>query len=40
MGKIIINEDGIDIDVQDNGESFKMKLDENGVKIKAKDDDQ
>ena len=37
-GHIIINEDGIDIDIQDDDESFQMKIDENGVKIKAKDD--
>ena len=36
--RIRINENGIDIDVEDNGESFKMKLDENGIKIKTKDD--
>ena len=34
---IIINEDGIDIDVKDGGESFKMKIDEDGVEIKADD---
>jgi hypothetical protein len=34
-GRIIINEDGIDINVNDNGESFEMKIDENGVKIKS-----
>ena len=32
---IIINKEGIDIDLEDNGDSFKMKIDENGVKIKA-----
>jgi phage shock protein PspC (stress-responsive transcriptional regulator) len=36
-GRIIINEDGIDINVKDNGESFEMKIDENGVKIKSKE---
>jgi hypothetical protein len=35
--RVIINEDGIDINIKDNGESFKMKIDENGVDIKAKD---
>ncbi len=35
--RVIINEDGIDINIRDNGESFKMKIDENGVDIKAKD---
>ncbi|NHF59501.1 PspC domain-containing protein [Flavobacteriaceae bacterium TP-CH-4] len=39
-GRIIINEDGIDINFQDeDGESFKMKIDEDGVNIKAKDKD-
>ena len=33
--KIIINEDGIDIDISEDGESFKMKIDEDGVRIKA-----
>ncbi len=37
-GRIIINEDGIDINFQDeDGESFKMKIDEDGVNIRAKD---
>jgi hypothetical protein len=36
-GHIIINEDGVDIDLQDNGDSFRMKIDENGVRIKADD---
>jgi phage shock protein PspC (stress-responsive transcriptional regulator) len=34
---IIINENGIDIDIKDNGDSFKMKINEDGVKIKADD---
>ncbi|MEO1545224.1 MAG: PspC domain-containing protein [Bacteroidota bacterium] len=34
-GKIIINEDGVDIDIQDNDEGFQMKIDEDGVKIQA-----
>ncbi|SHI80742.1 phage shock protein C (PspC) family protein [Arenibacter nanhaiticus] len=33
--KILINKEGIDIDIKDNGDSFKMKIDENGVKIKT-----
>ncbi len=33
--KIIINEDGIDINIQDGGDSFEMKIDEDGVKIKT-----
>ncbi|MDC6365137.1 MULTISPECIES: PspC domain-containing protein [Flavobacteriaceae] len=36
-GKIIINEDGVNIDVKDNNDSFEMKIDENGIKIKAGD---
>lgn len=35
---VIINEDGIDIDIKGNGDSFEMKIDENGVKIKAGED--
>ncbi|AEM69205.1 phage shock protein C, PspC [Allomuricauda ruestringensis DSM 13258] len=35
-GKIIINEDGIDIDIKDNQDSFEMKINEDGVKVKAK----
>ncbi|SNZ00478.1 PspC domain-containing protein [Flagellimonas pacifica] len=34
-GKIIIDENGVDIDIQDNNDEFKMKIDENGIKIKA-----
>ena len=34
-GHIIINEEGINIDVEDGGESFRMKVDEDGVEIKA-----
>ncbi len=38
-GRIIINEDGVDIDIKDNdGDSFEMKIDENGVKIKTKEE--
>ncbi len=37
--KIIINEDGVDIDIQENGESFKLKINEDGVKIKAKENE-
>ncbi|MEM9076180.1 MAG: PspC domain-containing protein [Bacteroidota bacterium] len=36
-GKIIINEDGVDIDLKDGTDSFKMKIDEDGVQIKAGD---
>jgi len=35
-GKVIINEEGIDIDVNEtDGDSFEMKIDENGIKIKS-----
>ncbi len=37
--RIIINGDGIDIDIKDNRDSFKMKIDGNGVKIHADNDD-
>src|SRR6056297_645017 len=36
-GKIIINEDGIDIDIKDNQDSFELKINEDGVKVKAKE---
>lgn len=35
--RIIINEDGVDIDIKDANDSFKMKIDKDGVKIKAND---
>ncbi|WP_435622826.1 PspC domain-containing protein [Flagellimonas sp.] len=34
-GKIIIDGDGVDIDIKDNSDSFKMKIDEDGIQIKA-----
>ena len=34
-GKIIINGDGVDIDLKDGSDSFQMKIDEDGVQIKA-----
>lgn len=38
-GRIIIDEDGVDIDIIDeDGDSFKMKIDEDGVKIKTKEE--
>jgi phage shock protein PspC (stress-responsive transcriptional regulator) len=37
--KIIINEDGVDIDIKEDGESFKMKIDEDGVNIRAKENE-
>jgi phage shock protein PspC (stress-responsive transcriptional regulator) len=36
-GRIIIDEDGIDIDVQDSRDTFRMKIDENGIELKAKE---
>ena len=36
-GRIIINKDGVDINVEDGSDSFEMKIDEDGVEIKAKD---
>ncbi|MDF0706168.1 PspC domain-containing protein [Flagellimonas okinawensis] len=36
-GKIIINEDGIDINIKDDQDSFEMKINEDGVKVKAKE---
>ncbi|MEM9142941.1 MAG: hypothetical protein AAGA86_08140, partial [Bacteroidota bacterium] len=38
--KIIINGDGVDIDIQDGSDSFEMKINENGVKIRAKENDE
>jgi hypothetical protein len=34
-GKIIINEDGVDINISDEQDSFEMKIDKDGVEIKA-----
>ena len=40
-GKIKINKNGININIQDdNGESFKMKINEDGINIKAKENDE
>jgi phage shock protein PspC (stress-responsive transcriptional regulator) len=36
-GTIIINEDGIDIDINDDEDSFEMKIDEDGVQIKSEE---
>ena len=35
--RVIINGEGIDINVEDGAESFKMKIDEDGIEIKADD---
>ena len=37
-GHIIIDEDGVDIDIKDSDESFRMKIDEDGVRINTNDD--
>lgn len=34
-GHIIIDENGVDIDLQDDDDTFRMKIDEDGVKIRA-----
>ncbi len=34
-GKIIIDENGLNIDVKDRNDQFEMKIDENGIKIKV-----
>jgi len=36
-GKIIINEDGVDIDLKGGKDNFKLKIDENGVQFQTKD---
>jgi hypothetical protein len=33
--KIIIDENGVDIDIKGDGDNFKLKIDEKGVQIKA-----
>jgi len=35
--KVIIDEDGVDIDIKEDGESFRMKIDQDGVNIKARE---
>ncbi|MEX0313061.1 MAG: hypothetical protein AB3N18_02710, partial [Allomuricauda sp.] len=37
--KIIIDKNGININVEDGADSFKMKIDQNGVEIKAEEKD-
>ena len=37
--KVIINEEGIDIDIKDGSDSFKMKINEDGMEIKANEGD-
>lgn len=36
-GRIIINGEGVDINIKDDGDSFKMQIDEDGVRIKTDD---
>tara|TARA_R110002049_G_scaffold14471_1_gene61079 strand:+ start:344 stop:2104 length:1761 start_codon:yes stop_codon:yes gene_type:complete len=36
-GKIIINEDGVDIDIKGDGDNFKLKIDDKGVQFKTND---
>ena len=36
-GKISINKDGIDIDINDDADSFEMKIDKDGVQIKSEE---
>ena len=36
-GRIIINEEGLDINIKDDEDSFEMKIDEEGLKINAKE---
>jgi hypothetical protein len=38
-GSIIINEDGVDIDIKGDGDNFKLKIDEKGVQLKTNDSD-
>lgn len=34
-GRIIINKEGVDVNINNDGDTFKMKLDEDGLRIKA-----
>ena len=36
-GRIIIDENGVDINIKDDEDTFEMKIDEEGLKIKAKE---
>jgi phage shock protein PspC (stress-responsive transcriptional regulator) len=38
-GHIIINEDGVDIDLKDDNDALRVKIDEDGVRLKAGRDD-
>ena len=37
-GHIIIDEDGVDIDLKDETDTFKMKIDEEGIEVRTGDD--
>ncbi len=39
-GHIIINEEGLDINIKDDEDSFEMQIDEDGLRIKAKENNQ
>ncbi len=39
-GHIIINEEGLDINIKDNEDSFEMQIDEDGLRIKAQENNQ
>jgi hypothetical protein len=38
-GKIIIDENGVNIDIKDHNDSFEMKIGEGGIKVKTGDKD-
>ncbi|MFZ9003741.1 MAG: PspC domain-containing protein [Robiginitalea sp.] len=38
-GHIIIDEDGVDIDLKDDQDSFEMKINEDGIRVRAKEND-
>ena len=37
-GHIIIDEEGVDIDLKDETDTFKMKIDEEGIEVRTGDD--
>jgi phage shock protein PspC (stress-responsive transcriptional regulator) len=39
-GRIIIDENGVDIDLKDETDTFQMKIDEDGIKLKTGENDQ
>lgn len=38
-GRIIVNENGVDIDLKNNEDNFEMKINEDGIRIKARERD-